>query len=113
MFLVPAYFSVEQKPERMQYLMNSQNALTIQSSEFLLHSQQKRNKLEKESFRFLVKSFSGCLENIQDTLHSCSKDSSIFRLIILILSNILQTSLQFGVGTPNYKDLFSCLSSAF
>ena len=35
MFLVPAYFSVEQKPERMQYLMNSQNALTIQSSEFL------------------------------------------------------------------------------
>lgn len=47
----------------------------------------------KESFLFLVKSFSGCLENIQDTSHSCSKDSSIFRFTIFILSNILQASL--------------------
>lgn len=35
----------------------------------------------------------GCSENIQDTSHSCSKDSSIFRFTIFILSNILQASL--------------------
>ena len=44
--------------------------------------------LRNGSFRFLVKSFPGRLENIQDTSQSCAKLSFIFRLTKLILSNI-------------------------
>ena len=49
--------------------------------------------LEKDNFRTLLKSLPGCLANSWDKAHNSAKDSSIFLLTNLILSNTLQTSL--------------------